>query len=77
MAKKITDFKNPLAAREGSVFDIGNWIGGVLWVVMVGMVVAIGVKTLEKLDSFIPGNQTPNIAPYKAEPVAGNPYTVL
>ena len=70
MAKKLTDFRNPLTAKEGSVFDLGNWLGGILWVVMVGMVIALGVKTLEKIDSFVPGNQTPNVAPYKQEPVA-------
>lgn len=77
MAKKLTDFRNPLAAKEGSIFDLSVWLGGVLYVVMVGMVIALGVKALNKLDSFVPGNQTPNIAPYKAEPVTGQQFTVL
>lgn len=77
MAKKLTEFKNPITAKEGSIFDIYNWVGGILWVVMVGMVIALGVKTLDKVDSFVPGNQVPNVAPYKSEPVTGTQYTVL
>jgi len=78
MAKKLTDFKNPLTAKEGSVFDLANWVGGILWVVMVGMVIALGVKTLEKIDSFVPGTQTPNVAPYKQEVAPSGPqYTIL
>lgn len=74
---KLTDFKNPLSTNSGSIFDLANWLGGILWVVMVGMIIAIGVKALDKIDKFVPGNQTPNIAPYKSEPVTGPTYTVL
>ncbi len=77
MAKKLTDFKNPLTASSGNVLDFSMWLGGVLWVVMVGMILALGVKALNKVDSIVPGNNTPNVAPYKAEPVTGTPYTVL
>ncbi len=75
---KLNEFKNPLASKQGSIFDLTNWIGGVMWVVMVGMIIALGVKALDKIDSFVPGNQVPNIAPYKSEPVAPGPqYTIL
>jgi len=74
---KLSTFKNPVAAREGSVLDLSNWIGGVMWVVMVGMIIALGVKALEKLDKVIPGNQTPNIAPYKTETVAAGPQITV
>ena len=77
MAKKITEFKNPLTASSGNVLDLGVWLGGVLWVMMVGMIVALGVKALNKVDAIVPGNNTPNVAPYKAEPVTGTQYTVL
>lgn len=74
---KITDFKNPLASKEGSIFDLYTWIGGIMWVVMVGMIIALGVKALDKIDSYVPGNQTPNIAPYKSEPVNTPQFTIL
>lgn len=74
---KLTTFKNPVTAKEGSVLDLSNWIGGVMWVVMVGMIIALGVKALDKLDSVVPGNQTPNIAPYKAETVAAGPQITV
>ncbi len=70
---KLTTFKNPVTAKEGSVLDLSNWIGGIMWVVMVGMIIALGVKALDKLDSVVPGNQSPNMAPFKAEPVVAGP----
>lgn len=73
MAKKITDFKNPLTNSGGSIFDISNWIGGILWVVMVGMVIALGVKTLDKIDNVVPGTQTPNMPPYQQPPINNGP----
>jgi len=75
---KLTEFKNPLTAREGSIFDLTNWIGGILWVAMTGVILALGVKALGKIDNYVPGNQTPNIAPYKTEPVqTGQQFVVL
>lgn len=61
---KLTDFKNPLTAKEGSIFSLSTWTGGILWVVMVGMILAIGVTLTNKLDAILPGNQSPNIKPY-------------
>ena len=73
---KLTDFKNPLTSTTGSVFSLSNWTGGILWVVMVGMILAVGVTLVQKIDAVLPGNTTPNIKPYqKAESVSGT--TVL
>ena len=41
MAKKLTEFKNPLTNSGGSIFDLSLWLGGILWVVMFGMIFAI------------------------------------
>lgn len=69
---KLSEFKNPLTATTGSVFSLSTWTGGILWVVMVGMVLAIGVSIVQKLDKVLPGNTTPNVKPYaKAETVSG------
>lgn len=77
MAKKITDFKNPLTVSSGSIFDLSNWLGGILYVVMFGMIVAIGTKALNVIDRRVPGAQTPNMKPYE-QPVTSAPgYTVL
>lgn len=76
MAKKLTDFRNPLTEKEGSIFDLSVWLGGILWVVMFGMIVAMGTKALSAVDNKLPGNQTPGMKPY-AQPVAGDPYIVL
>lgn len=77
MAKKISEFKNPLTASTGSIFDIENWLGGVLWVVMFGAIFAMGAAVLAKVDKIIPGNQTPNMKPYAQEVVKDNGITVL
>ena len=61
---KITEFKNPLQSKEGSIFDLSQWTGGILWVVMVGLVLAVGVTLVQKIDAVLPGSQTPNIKPY-------------
>lgn len=74
--KKLTEFKNPITANSGSIFDISVWLGGVIWVVMFGMIVAMGTKALGVIDSKLPGNQTPGMAPY-AQPIVGEQYTVL
>lgn len=74
---KLTQFKNPLTKDSGSVFDYTNWIGGILWVVMVGMIISLGAKVLNKVDNVIPGNQTPNIKAYQSANPVTNPVTIL
>ena len=76
MAKKLTDFRNPLTEKEGSIFDLSVWLGGILWVVMFGMIVAMGTKALSAVDNKLPGNQTPGMKPY-VQPSTGDPYIVL
>lgn len=78
MAKKtLSSYKNPLTTTSGSVFDLGTWLGGIMWVVMFGMIVAIGSTLLGKVDKVIPGSQTPNMKPYTQTVDAGPGYTVL
>lgn len=77
MAKKITDFKNPLTATSGSIFDVSMWTGGILWVMMFGLITAVGVKALNIVDSKVPGNQTPRMKPFEAPVVTGSGYNVL
>ena len=50
MAKKLTEFKNPLTNSGGSIFDLSLWLGGILWVVMFGMIFAMGTKALSVID---------------------------
>lgn len=76
MAKKLTDFRNPLTEKEGSIFDLSVWLGGILWVVMFGMIIAMGTKALTVVDNKLPGNQTPAMKPYQ-QPTVGDPYNVL
>lgn len=64
MAKKITDFKNPLTMTSGSVLDASTWLGGILFVVMFGMIVAMGTAALNVIDRKVPGQQSPNMKPY-------------
>ena len=77
MAKKLTDFRNPLTEKEGSIFDLSVWLGGILWVVMFGMIVAMGTKALSVVDNKLPGNQTPGMKPYAQPPATSDPYIVL
>lgn len=74
---KLTQFKNPLTNNSGSVTDYTQWIGGVLWVVMVGLIISIGAKALGKVDAFIPGNQTPNIKAYQNAAPVGQSVNIL
>lgn len=76
MAKKITDFKNPLMASSGSVLDWSQWTGGIVWVVMIGMIMAMGASALHYVDRKMPGSQTPNVKPF-AQPVVESGYNVL
>ncbi len=62
--------KSPLNL-SGSVFDVSNWLGGILWVVMFGMIVAMGTKVLNVIDNKVPGNQTPGMKPYVQPSVGG------
>ena len=58
LATKLTQIKNPLTEKGGSIFDPGLWLGGILWVIMFGMIVAMGTKALSVIDSKLPGSQT-------------------
>ncbi len=69
-------FENPLTMTTGSVFDISKWLGGILFVVMFGMIVAMGTKVLSVLDNKLPGNQTPNIPGYQ-QPIVGGGFPVV
>lgn len=64
MAVPKVSFKNPLTSSSGSVFDLSNWVGGILWVIMFGMIMAMGTKALHVIDARVPGVQTPNMKPY-------------
>ena len=77
MVKKSTEVKNPLTTTGGSIFDVGLWLGGILWVVMFGMIFAIGSKALSVIDSKLPGTQTPNISSYQQPAAAGSGITLL
>lgn len=76
MAKKLTEFKNPLTNSGGSIFDLSLWLGGILWVVMFGMIFAMGTKALSVIDNKLPGNQTPNLSGYK-QPAVGDGINYL
>lgn len=75
--KKLGEIKNPLANSGGNIFDIGLWLGGILWVIMFGMIFAMGTKALNVIDSKLPGTQTPNLEGYKNEVKAGNGITIV
>ena len=66
---KLTEYKNPLTNKEGSIFSVSDWIGGIMWVVMFGIMFAIGANIVGKIDKILPGNQTPNMKPYEKEVV--------
>ena len=68
MAAPITTFKNPITASTGSIFDWHNWVGGMLWVVMVGFILSFGVKAFNMIDDkVVPGNNAPNIRAYQPQ----------
>jgi hypothetical protein len=73
--KEILKAESPVT-MSGSVLDLSNWIGGILWVVMFGMIVAIGTKVLNRVDSVVPGNQTPGMSPY-IQPSVGSGLNIL
>lgn len=60
MAAKLANFKNPLTSSGGNLFSIGDWLGGIFWVVWVGIIFSLGAKLLSKADSVIPGEVTPS-----------------
>jgi hypothetical protein len=68
--------KNPITSGSTSVFDVSAWVGGILWVVMFGMIMAMGTKALAVIDAKVPGNQTPGMKPY-IQPVTGGGINVL
>lgn len=74
---KLSSFKNPLTNSSGSVFDWSVWLGGIMWVVMFGMIVAMGTKALSVLDTKLPGNQTPAMSPYQQPRPSGDGITVI
>ena len=64
VSKATFNAKSPLN-MSGSVFDVSNWVGGILWVVMFGIIVSMGSKALNVIDARVPGSQTPNMKPYQ------------
>lgn len=76
MATKLTQIKNPLTTSSGNLLDVGLWLGGILWVVMFGMIFAMGSKALSVIDSKLPGNQTPNLQGY-TQPSTGSGINLL
>lgn len=74
---KLTEYKNPLTNKEGSIFSISDWIGGIMWVVMFGIMFAVGANIVGKIDKILPGNQTPNMKPYEKEVVIDNGIQTL
>lgn len=77
MGKPLTSFKNPLTASSGSIFDPGVWLGGILYVVMFGIIVAMGTKALSVIDARVPGSQSPNMKPYSQIQPVSNGINVL
>ena len=57
---KLSDFKNPLVAEKGNIFNLSDWVGGIMWVVFAGVVFTLGSKVTGKLDTVVPGTITPN-----------------
>lgn len=74
---KLTDFKNPLTNKEGNILNYSDWLGGILWVVMFGMIVSIGAKLTAKLDKVLPGETTPNMKVYQGKEVKSDGLTIL
>ena len=73
MTAKLANFKNPLTSAGGNLFSLGDWLGGIFWVVWVGIIFSLGAKLLSKADNVIPGDVTP--AAYRninATPMASN-----
>lgn len=74
---KLSQYKNPLTNKEGSIFSISDWVGGIMWVVMFGIMFAVGAAIVGKIDKVLPGNQTPNMKPYVKEVVVDNGIQTL
>jgi len=60
MAAKLANFKNPITAQGGNLLSASDWLGGIFWVVWVGIIFSVGAKLLSKADAVIPGDVTPN-----------------
>jgi hypothetical protein len=60
MSAKLANFKNPLTSAGGNLFSISDWLGGIFWVVWVGIIFSVGAKLLSKADTVIPGDVTPS-----------------
>lgn len=75
--KSLLTFKNPLTSQSGSVADPSVWTGGILWVVVIGLIFAMGSALSTKIDKVIPGNQTPNMKPYSAPVTGGSGLNIL
>ncbi|HYE68646.1 MAG TPA: hypothetical protein VEA58_08540 [Anaerovoracaceae bacterium] len=69
--------ENPLLMKSVNLFDISTWISGILFVVMFGIVVAMGSKVLSVIDNKVPGNQTPSGIPGYQAPVVGSGFPVV
>lgn len=74
---KLSQYKNPLTNKEGSIFSISDWVGGIMWVVMFGIMFAVGAAIVGKIDKVLPGNQTPHMKPYEKEVVVDNGIQTL
>ena len=74
---KLSQYKNPLTNKEGSIFSISDWVGGIMWVVMFGIMFAAGAAIVGKIDKVLPGNQTPNMKPYEKKVVVDNGIQTL
>lgn len=77
MAAKLANFKNPLTSTGGNLFSVSDWLGGIFWVVWVGIIFSVGAKLLSKADTVIPGDVTPSA--YKtmnASPLAASGPTI-
>lgn len=59
------------------MLDWSNWLGGIMWVVMFGMILSIGAKLTGKIDKVLPGETTPNLGVYQGKEVKSDGLTIL
>ena len=70
MAKKLLSFENPLVARSGSVISPQMWIGSILWVVMIGIILSLGVRVFSAFSRRT-GVATPNMGLFQGNASRG------
>ncbi len=68
--------ENPLLMKEINVLNPMTYINGALFVIVFGIIVALGSKGTSLVDSRLPGNTTPNIPGYQ-QPVVGSGFRVV